>query len=300
MQRTTRIVWNGVAVGTLTGVALGVVLYRAVRRGERGTLHEPADAIVVLGAQVRRDGTPSAALHGRAERAIALYHAGYAPWFVPTGGIGDAGIAEAAVVEALAVARGVPIEAIVLEPCATRTVESAERVTKIARERGWHSLIVVSDPFHLQRSAWLFAARGMAVQTAGTDDCYFSPRSRRFYRLRELAGIVIQGLNGELLPHRMQQPEQEKHMTIEEAYAEPITKTEKKRDRAFSLGILCGIAAGIVATVALNRSAQDDTLMDEEPVVELQPAMSGGNGAQAYPFSTKTGPMPAVHVEPAS
>lgn len=62
-------------------------------------------------------------------------------------------------------------------------------------------------------------------------------------------------------------------MTVEEAYAEPVAK-KRRNDRAFLIGIVLGIIAGIVATWLLNRAAMDDTMLDEEPVVELQPALA--------------------------
>jgi len=62
-------------------------------------------------------------------------------------------------------------------------------------------------------------------------------------------------------------------MTIEEAYAEPVVK-KKRRDRAFIIGIFIGILAGVIATLLLNRAAEDDPMLDDEPVVELQPAMA--------------------------
>ena len=110
-----------VGVGALAvGVGVGVLaaaryVAGAVRRGERETVRGGADAIVVLGAQVHRNGRPSAALRGRVLRAVALYHAGYAPRLVLTGGVGESGVAEAVVMEALAVAQGVPATACVLE-----------------------------------------------------------------------------------------------------------------------------------------------------------------------------------------
>lgn len=190
---------GALALGALGGAMVWTV-YRAVRRGERETVHAPADAIVVLGAQVYRNGRPSAALRGRVRRAVALSHAGLAPRLILTGGVGEAGIAEAAVMEALAVAHGVPADALILESRATRTLESARSVGAIARAAGWRSVIVVSDPFHLRRAALLFRAEGLAVQTAATDDRYFSARSRRFYRARETAALIVQTVNGEIPP----------------------------------------------------------------------------------------------------
>jgi uncharacterized SAM-binding protein YcdF (DUF218 family) len=198
LRRTIRRgVGASVVIAALGGVAF-VALYAAVRRGEWETVRMPADAVVVLGAQVHRGGRPSAALRGRVQRAAALYRQGYAPRIVVTGGVGDAGIAEAAVMQGIAVGLGVPETAIVLEPTATRTAESARAVGAICREAGWRSVIVVSDPFHLRRSALLFAAEGVRVQTAATDDAYFSARSRRYYRLREVAGLVVQTLFREI------------------------------------------------------------------------------------------------------
>ena len=65
-------------------------------------------------------------------------------------------------------------------------------------------MIVVSDPFHLWRSALLFRAEGLAVQTAATDDWYFSAHSRRYYRMRETAALgIVQTVNGEIPLHNV-------------------------------------------------------------------------------------------------
>jgi uncharacterized SAM-binding protein YcdF (DUF218 family) len=180
------------------GVASVATLYAVVRDGERETVHTPADALIVLGAQVHRNGRPSAALRGRVRRAVALYHAGLAPRLVVTGGVGEAGIAEASVMQALAVAGGVPEWAVLIEPRATRTLESARAIGVIGRQAGWRSVIIVSDPFHLWRTALLFLAEDFAVQTAATDDRYYTARSRRYYRMREMAALFVQTVAGEI------------------------------------------------------------------------------------------------------
>ena len=100
--------------------------------------------------------------------------------------------------QALAVASGVPEAAIVIEPRATRTLESARAVGMIGRQAGWRSVIVVSDPFHLWRTALMFVTEGFTVRTAATDDRYYTTRSRRFYRGREMAALFVQTVTGEI------------------------------------------------------------------------------------------------------
>jgi hypothetical protein len=75
-------------------------------------------------------------------------------------------------------------------------------------------------------------------------------------------------------------------MTIEEAYAEPVAR-KKRRDRAFTIGILIGIVAGVVATLLLNRAAEDDLLLDDEAVVELQPAIVPRSDQATGPIPTE-------------
>jgi uncharacterized SAM-binding protein YcdF (DUF218 family) len=197
VSHTARFGVSALAIGA-AGAAVGTALYVAVRCGERETVCRHADAIIVLGAQVHRNGRPSAALRGRVRRAVAVYHAGFAPRLVVTGGVGEAGVAEASVMQALAVAAGVPEDAVLIEGQATRTLESAHAVGVIGRRAGWQSVIVVSDPFHLWRTALMFLAEGFAVQRAASDDRYYTAQSRRFYRLREMAALCVQTVSGEI------------------------------------------------------------------------------------------------------
>ena len=73
---------------------------------------EHHQAIVIFGAAVRPDGSPSPTLRRRVEAAAAFGAGLPAPLYVPTGGKGRHGPAESAVMEALLREHGVPPERI--------------------------------------------------------------------------------------------------------------------------------------------------------------------------------------------
>lgn len=155
----------------------------------------PADAIVVLGAAVWPGERPSPALRRRIDRGVELWRAGLAPALVPTGGLGRYPPSEAEVMARVAGRAGVPADALVLESQATSTLTSAESVAALARERGWRSVIMVSQPYHLLRAGWMFRDQGLEVQAA----CAawgLEPYWRVYQTLREVGGLLIYGLMG--------------------------------------------------------------------------------------------------------
>jgi uncharacterized SAM-binding protein YcdF (DUF218 family) len=93
----------------------------------------PADAIIVLGA-AQYDGRPSPVLRARLDHAVALYHRGFAPRLVVTGGNrrGDRAT-EAGVGRQYALSRGVPDSAILLESEGRSTRESLRAAAVLLR-----------------------------------------------------------------------------------------------------------------------------------------------------------------------
>jgi uncharacterized SAM-binding protein YcdF (DUF218 family) len=92
-----------------------------------------ADAIVVLGA-AQYDGRPSPVLRARLDHAVALYHGGFAPRLIVTGGNrrGDRAT-EAGVGRQYALARGVPDSAILIESEGRSTRESLRAAAVLLR-----------------------------------------------------------------------------------------------------------------------------------------------------------------------
>ncbi|MBZ0136613.1 MAG: YdcF family protein [Planctomycetes bacterium] len=119
-----------------------------------------ADCIVVPGAAVWANRTPSDALAYRLERAAALYREGRAPFVIVTGG-GEGNYAEAVVMAEWLGQRGVPEGALIIENESGTTRESGANVAKLMRARGFQSALVVSQWFHVGRTRLCLAQEGM-------------------------------------------------------------------------------------------------------------------------------------------
>ncbi len=126
-----------------------------------------ADAVLVLGGGLR----PALAPRQRVElgeagdrllTGIALLRQGLAPLLVVSGGrvgftAGDPAPAEAASAVRLARELGVPPGRIVINPGRgpdgpRNTAEEAEAIARLARQRGWKSLLLVTSATHLPRA----------------------------------------------------------------------------------------------------------------------------------------------------
>jgi len=124
------------------------------------------DVIVVLGAAVWPGGQPSPALRRRVLHAVDLLQRGYASHLLVTGGVGTHPPAEAAVMQCLALAHGIPRASIVLEDQATSTFESAWRCRDMLWQRGWSRVLLVTDRYHLARA--LLAFRSVGIRAVGS------------------------------------------------------------------------------------------------------------------------------------
>jgi vancomycin permeability regulator SanA len=125
----------------------------------------PADAIVVFGARVRLDGTPSITLANRVVTASEVYRQGLANTIVMTGGIEPSGFDETVVMRDLAVELGVPTAAILLDAEGYTTSVSVANTTRILRDHGLNRVLAVSQFYHLPRIKLTYAAAGVEVWT---------------------------------------------------------------------------------------------------------------------------------------
>ncbi|MGI9103590.1 MAG: YdcF family protein [Terriglobales bacterium] len=127
-----------------------------------------ADAIVVFGA-AEYAGRPSPVYRARLDHAFDLFQRGMAPIVITTGGAGaDPTFTEGGVGRDYLARRGIPDRNLIAETQGDDTAESAERVSAILRANGLHTVVAVSDAYHIFRIKRLLRRYGV--------DSYGSPR----------------------------------------------------------------------------------------------------------------------------
>lgn len=149
-------------------------------------------AIIIFGAGVRPDGQPSPTLRRRVEAALRFGATLPAPLYVPTGGLGRHGPAEATVMAQLLRAAGVPAARIAEEPTGTDTFSSAIACTRLLRARGHRGPVwAASSAYHLRRCVLLLRLAGLPARAAPPPPFPASSRfrARWYWRLREIPAL---------------------------------------------------------------------------------------------------------------
>ena len=142
-------------------------------------------AIVIFGAAVRPDGTPSRVLRLRAEAALAFGRALDQPLYVPTGGIGRHGPAEAVVVAGLLRDAGIAEADILAEPTARDTLESVRAIRRLLA--GWQApVFAATSSYHQPRCVLLLRLAGLDAHACPVRvPATRSLRQRWFWRAKE-------------------------------------------------------------------------------------------------------------------
>lgn len=125
-----------------------------------------SDVIVVLGAS-QYDGRPSPVFKARLDHALALYRRDVAPRVVTVGykQPGDRFTEADAGADYLA-GQGVPRRALVVVPQGTDTLGSLRAVDGVISTRGWSSVVLVTDPWHVLRARAMARDLGLSAQAS--------------------------------------------------------------------------------------------------------------------------------------
>jgi vancomycin permeability regulator SanA len=138
-----------------------------------------ADCIIILGCQVRADGTPSLMLSDRLDRGIALYKQGAAPKSIMSGDHGQTEYDEVNTMKQYAIDAGVPSEDIFMDHAGFSTYETIYRAKAIF---GVKKAIIVTQEYHLYRALYIANRFDIEAQGVGADYRTYSGQLKRDIR----------------------------------------------------------------------------------------------------------------------
>ena len=120
------------------------------------------DCIIVLGAGVRKDGTPTPMLKDRLDKGIELYKNGAAPKIIMSGDHGQKRYDEVNAMKKYAIQEGVPSEDIFMDHAGFSTYESIYRERDVFEVK---KAIIVTQKYHMYRA--LYIAKKLGLESVG-------------------------------------------------------------------------------------------------------------------------------------
>ena len=182
-------------------VILAVVVYFAVTAVQvwltsRHQEPRPAGAIVVMGA-AQYNGVPSPDLRARLDEALLLYQRGYSHLIVVTGNKekGDT-YTESEAGSNYLQAHGVPASAIV-EAGGDDSWQNLTDAAAPLKARGVTSVLVVTDPFHEDRSLAIATNVGLTAYPTPTETSPITGWSTLPYFAKETVGVGLGRIIGD-------------------------------------------------------------------------------------------------------
>ncbi len=140
-----------------------------------------ADAIIVLGASVYPDGTPSGILQDRLDDGIALYFAGAAPKIIMSGDNGTESYNECWAMKQYAISQGVPSEDVFCDHAGFSTYETMYRARHVF---GADRVVIATQTYHLYRA--VYDAQGVGMEAIGVPSDYGEYANQSWYDIREV------------------------------------------------------------------------------------------------------------------
>lgn len=146
-----------------------------------------AQAAIVFGAGLWRDGSPTPVLRDRVQTATELYFAGKVDKLIMSGTMVGY-YNEPRAMRNFAMELGVPNEAIYQDLAGLRTYDTCYRAKKLF---GVEKAIVVTQRFHLPRALYVCNALGVESQGVAADLRAYRQRSQAWWNLRELPATLV-------------------------------------------------------------------------------------------------------------
>lgn len=137
------------------------------------------DCIIVLGAGLRDDGTPSPMLRDRLDKGIYCYQQGLAPKLLMSGDHGREGYNEVQVMKQYAIDAGIPSSDIFMDHAGFSTYESMWRARNIFDVK---TPVVVTQKYHIYRALFIGSQLGLDCTGIPTDNFPYGGQAYRTFR----------------------------------------------------------------------------------------------------------------------
>ena len=179
----------GIVLAVLAGLPLGINGYMlASARGETLTLQQAsslqADCILVLGAGVLADGSPSYMLTDRLTQGLELFEAGASQRLLMSGDHGRTHYDEVNAMKSWAVERGVPSSCVFMDHAGFSTYESLYRAKEVFCAR---RVVIVTQGYHLPRALYIARVLGLEAVGVAADLRPYAQSTNLYNTLREFA-----------------------------------------------------------------------------------------------------------------
>ena len=137
------------------------------------------DCIIVLGCQVRADGSLSDMLHDRLLRGVEVYQAGAAGKLLMSGDHGRTNYDEVGAMKRFAVENGVPSEDVFMDHAGFSTYETMYRAKEIFQAQ---KVVIVTQEYHLYRAIYIAEQLGLEAYGVSADLRSYRGQSKRDLR----------------------------------------------------------------------------------------------------------------------
>lgn len=166
------------AVTTLNSFVTLVSGSRIITTEEASKLTD-IDCILVLGCQVKDDGTPSHMLEDRLKRGVELFEAGASSRLLMSGDHGRQEYDEVGHMKKYAVDAGVESSAVFMDHAGFSTYESIYRAKEIF---GAERILIVTQEYHLYRALYIAKSFGIEAWGVAADYREYSGQFNREVR----------------------------------------------------------------------------------------------------------------------
>lgn len=140
---------------------------------------EDIDCIIVLGCQVKSDGSLSHMLRDRLMRGVELYKQTTAPKIIMSGDHGQKNYDEVNAMKQYAIENGVPSEDIFMDHAGFSTYETVFRAKEIFKAE---KVVIVTQEYHLYRALYIAKQLGLEAYGVSADLNRYAGQSMRDMR----------------------------------------------------------------------------------------------------------------------